>query len=139
MPDTEVDAQLAELIKHASDVRHNAYAPHSGYLVGAAVRTSDGAVHVGVNVENASYGMTICAERSAVMAAVAAGAKPGQIVAAAVVTRDGGTPCGACRQVLFEFGEFPVALVRAGEEHDPQVYGLGELLPEGFRLRPLDD
>jgi cytidine deaminase len=90
-----------ELIRAAQEVRQNAYAPYSNYSVGAAVRTIDGRVFVGCNVENASFGLTVCAERNAIFAAVAAGAR--EIVAVAVVTGDGGSPCGACRQVLAEF------------------------------------
>ena len=90
------------LIAKAVEVRRKAHAPYSKYLVGAALLAKDGRVFVGCNVENASYGLTCCAERNAVFAAVAAGAK--KFVAVAVVTANGGSPCGACRQVLREFG-----------------------------------
>ncbi len=90
-----------ELVSAARAAREKAYAPYSRYQVGAAVQTVEGRVFTGCNIENASYGLSICAERTAIFAAVAAGAR--EITAVALVTADGGTPCGACRQVLAEF------------------------------------
>lgn len=122
---------LEALVAAARAARANAYAPYSGYAVGAAIRDEDGHVWVGVNVENASYGATICAERGAVMAMVAAGAM--RISALAVATRDGGPPCGMCLQVLGEFArlETPV-LVASDTEITP--YRLGDLMPHRFSL-----
>jgi cytidine deaminase len=120
------------LVEAARRVRRQAYAPYSRYQVGAAVLTGDGRVFIGCNVENSSYPLSVCAERNAVAAAIAAGARP---VAVAVVTADPpASPCGACRQVLFEFGpDMPVVL--AGPEGAPtRVVGLAELLPDAFRL-----
>lgn len=94
---------LKNLVDAATAVRSHAHAPYSSYQVGAAVQTDDGAFFTGCNVENASYGLTICAERCAVGSAIADGKK--RIVAIAICTEDGGTPCGACRQVLAEFGD----------------------------------
>src|ERR1700754_816758 len=91
-----------QLIQAAAGVAQHAHAPYSNFHVGAAVQTASGEIFTGCNVENASYGLTICAERAAVCAAVAAGHK--EIVAVAVVTSGGHSPCGACRQVLSEFG-----------------------------------
>lgn len=122
---------LAALVEAAQQVRHHAYAPASRFHVGAAVRTQSGRVFVGCNVENASYGLTICAERAAVCAAVAAGER--EIVAVAIATdlAEPARPCGACRQVLAEFGlGMQVALVgRGGVRVDTT---LANLLPDPF-------
>ena len=91
-----------ELVRHAQAARLRAYAPYSGYLVGAAVLAVDGTVVTGCNVENASYGATICAERVALTAAVSQGLR--DFTAIAVVTQNGGAPCGMCRQVMAELG-----------------------------------
>jgi cytidine deaminase len=121
------------LIDAARAVRLNAHAPYSRYLVGAAVRGGSGRVYAGANVENASYGLALCAERSAVAAAIAAGEK--SIVACAVVTITSppAAPCGMCRQVLAEFAgdDLPIALLNErGERRDVT---LGALLPSAFR------
>ena len=94
--------QQAQLVSAARAVRLRAHAPYSRFRVGAAVLDERGRIHVGCNVENASYGLTVCAERNAVAAAIAAGAK--RVRAVAVCTATGATPCGACRQVLAERG-----------------------------------
>ncbi len=96
------DKKQQELIELANQVRLRAYAPYSNYQVGAALLTIDGQVFTGANVENAAYGVTMCAERSAVFSAVSAGKR--EFVAIAVATHNGGSPCGSCRQVLSEFG-----------------------------------
>ena len=101
MTENTASGEFAELLEAARTARNHAYAPHSHYPVGAAVRTGDGRIFSGCNVENASHGLTSCAERNAVFAAVAAGAAI--IRAVVVVTENGGSPCGACRQVLAEF------------------------------------
>jgi cytidine deaminase len=90
------------LIDASMDVRQRAYAPYSKYHVGAALLGANGKIHTGCNVENASYGLTICAERGAIMAAVGSGTRDFRAIA--VATDNGGSPCGACRQVLAEFG-----------------------------------
>lgn len=121
---------IERLIDAASAVRTNARAPYSKFAVGAAVIDSEDRVFVGCNVENASYGLSVCAERHAVAAAVSAGA--GGIVALAVVTdtKPPATPCGACRQVLAEFGDFPVILANVAGER--VVTNVGALLPDAF-------
>ena len=122
------------LAQAARAARAHAYAPYSGYAVGAAVLTDDGQVVAGCNVENASYGLSLCAERVAVFRAIAAGAR--RLVAAAVCTPDGGTPCGACRQVLLEFADAPESFAVWVVSPDRVIarYTLAELLPHGFRL-----
>ena len=120
------------LIEAARAARAAAYAPYSDFAVGAAVAASSGAIYAGCNVENASYGLTVCAERVAVFNAVSAGER--EITAVAVVSGPGAPPCGACRQVLAEFapraGEMTVIVVSG--QGDTRRYTLGELLPVRF-------
>lgn len=127
----------AELLDLAGGARTTAYAPYSGFRVGAAVATADGRVFVGANVENAAYPATICAEQVAVPQAVIAGTRPTTL---AVVGAGVGpcTPCGVCRQVLFEFA--PTLRVLAGGEDGTVVeYRLDrDLLPAGFGPYRLD-
>jgi cytidine deaminase len=130
-------ALLDDLVQRAKVVRERAHAPYSRYLVGAAIATKDGRIFEGCNVENASFGATICAERGAIMQMVAAGVR--DPVACAVVTIDGGSPCGICRQVLAEFTrDMPIALVTLGSSGDDEegcVVRLADLLPMAFALR----
>jgi cytidine deaminase len=131
----EPDPQL--LVAAAMQAMKSAYAPYSRYPVGAAVMAEDGSVYTGCNVENASYGLTLCAERNAVAAAVAAGDRA--LVAVAVVA--GGDaepfPCGACRQVLAEFcaPECPVYVARSTDPDFVRQLTVGELLPHTFRFQ----
>lgn len=118
-----------ELIALADKARAQAYAPYSNYRVGAALLTGSGQVYTGVNVENASYGLAICAERTAAVKAVSAGER--EFVAIAVVTDNGGSPCGACRQVLAEFGP-QMRIVLADAAGKSRVYTMSELLPDSF-------
>ena len=127
------DTHRQQLIDTALAAREQAYAPYSEFLVGAAVLTSDGRIFSGANVENASYGLTICAERVAATTAVATGCR--ELVAVAVATPGGYTPCGACRQVLAEFGgEMQVLLVDSENQENVQEFTLDELLPGQFKL-----
>lgn len=123
---------MARLVAAAASVRDRAYAPYSGYLVGAAVLDAQGRTFCGVNVENISYGATICAERGAVMHMVAEGGGP--IVAVAVVTVDGGTPCGMCLQVLRELALDPesVWVGCADPAGLREVFRLADLMPASF-------
>ncbi|MDX2064538.1 MAG: cytidine deaminase [Fimbriimonadaceae bacterium] len=125
-------SQREALVEAARAVRARAYAPYSRYPVGAAVLASGGQVYVGTNVENVSFGLTACAERGAISAMVAGGVQ--RAVAVAVVTRDGGTPCGMCRQVLAEFAVDPgtFEVVMESEGGDRKSFFLAELLPHGF-------
>lgn len=118
------------LIETAKEARQWAYAPYSNYSVGAALLTSSGRIYDGINIENAAYPATVCAERVAVFKAVSEGER--RFEALAVVTHNGGTPCGICRQVLAEFGSDTIIIV-ANEDGQVQLETtLGELLPMSF-------
>lgn len=121
----------ARLIAAAWAVREHAYAPASHFRVGAAVLGRDGRTFVGCNVENASYGLTTCAERNAVAAAVAAGVRAIAAVAVATDLESPARPCGACRQVLAEFGT-DMVVVMVGRNGARTDTTLGQLLPDPF-------
>lgn len=128
-------SEIEHLLALAAEARQAAYVPYSHFAVGAALRAEDGRIFTGCNVENASYGLTICAERNAVAHAVAAGARRFDVVA--VVTENGVTPCGACRQVLAEFG--PAMTVIVGDAAgNRRAYTMNGLLPDAFTPAHLD-
>jgi cytidine deaminase len=136
MPTIKVPAAMREkLLRSARDAMKNAYAPFSKFRVGAAILTSKGQIFLGCNVENSSYGMTNCAERTAIFSAVAKHGPELEIYAVAVANDHGVpcSPCGACRQVIYEFG--PRAIVFYDGEKGPKQSLITELLPEGFRLQ----
>ncbi|GIW90385.1 MAG: cytidine deaminase [Pirellulaceae bacterium] len=117
------------LFEAARDARHRAYAPYSGYRVGAALAGSDGKIYSGCNVENVSYGLTLCAERVAMASAVAGGERRWERLL--VLTADAAVPCGACLQVLAEFcQDLPIAL--ANESGIVRLTALSQLLPQAF-------
>ena len=119
------------LIQQAREARELAYAPYSHYRVGAAVLTADGQVYSGSNVENAAYPSSLCAERVAIFKAVSEGHR--RIDAIAVVTKNGGSPCGGCRQVMREFGGTELLVLIADESGAMLVeFTLDELLPRSF-------
>lgn len=122
-----------ELVKRALTARESAYAPYSGFRVGAALSVPGGRVFTGCNVENASYGLTICAERVAVVSAVAGGAREFVALAVAGDGEDSCRPCGACLQVLSEFAPH-LRLLLANARGEFAVKTLTELLPEAFCL-----
>lgn len=126
----ETRMALLEQARHAA---RRAYAPYSEFPVGAAILTVDGSMYTGCNVENASYGLTICAERAAASAAINAGQRAFRAVAVSAPKKIGTTPCGACRQVLSEFrpeaGDMAVIL---DDEHSGQLLWLSDLLPQAF-------
>ena len=126
--------QHAELVAAACEARLNSYSPYSGFRVGAALVDDRGRVHTGTNVENASFGLSICAERSAVFAAVAAGAKAVTAIAICADGPDPTPPCGACRQVLLEFGpDMTVLLAGDGGVDGPvKEFTARDLVPEAF-------
>jgi len=125
---------VAKLMTTAQKAMKNAHAPYSGFHVGAAVLLKNGKVFSGCNVENASYGMTNCAERTAIFSAVAELGPKIEIRAVAVANAKGVpcAPCGACRQVIYEFG--PEATIYFQGAEGPKQAHIAELLPEGFRL-----
>jgi len=132
----EISEESATLLVEAAlKVRDRAHAPYSKFAVGAAVLDVDGGVHVGCNVENASYGLCVCAERHAIAAAVSAGVDRFQALAVVTDTDPPASPCGACRQVLVEFGDFPVIL--ANLAGDRVMTSAAELLPNAFTPKAL--
>jgi cytidine deaminase len=118
------------LIDLANTVRQHAYVPYSNYPVGSAIRTKSGRTYTGVNVENAAYPQTMCAERVAIFKAVSEGEKDFELIA--VVTDNGGSPCGGCRQVMAEFGLDTVVLLADGTGKLIKETTVKELLPEAF-------
>jgi cytidine deaminase len=120
-----------ELIRAAFDAQKRAFCPYSNFPVGAALRTASGRIYQGVNVENASFGLTICAERVAASAAVAAGER--DFTEIVVVSRSGVSPCGACRQFLAEFNpSLPVVMIDCLEPGVVREASIAELLPGRF-------
>ena len=126
----------AELIRRAREVMLHAHAPYSKFHVGAALEAADGRIFVGTNVESASYGLTICAERMALGAAVAAGATKFTRIAVTTAVDPPAAPCGACRQLLAEFG-LDLEVISAGLKSERR-WTLGELLPAAFTRESLD-
>jgi cytidine deaminase len=136
MSKTTLPAGVERKLRQAAEkVMKNAHAPYSDFRVGAAILTSTGEIFSGCNVENASYGMTNCAERTAIFSAVASLGPTLKIQAVAVVNDKGVpcAPCGACRQVIYEFG--PDSTIFFQGSKGPKQAHIAELLPEGFRLK----
>jgi cytidine deaminase len=125
-----------QLVRAAREAMQRAYAPYSNFRVGAAVLTSEGDIFTGCNVENASYGLTNCAERTAIFAAVAAKGPEMRIRAIAVTNAAGVacSPCGACRQVIFEFGNDAIIFFQGSTGIESAL--ASDLLPAGFTLAP---
>lgn len=123
------------LLDLANEARRRAYAPYSGYKVGSALRTKSGRIFTGVNVESAAYPMTMCAERVAVYKAVSEGER--EFEAISVVTDNGGSPCGGCRQVLAEFGLDTIVLIGDGNGKLLKETTVGKLLPGAFTPKDL--
>lgn len=131
------DIPVAELIRSAMEARKKAYAPYSGYMVGAAVLTNELRIYTGCNIENAAYTPTVCAERTAVFKAVSEGWRRFKAIAVVGSPKGGITqyafPCGVCRQVMREFADADnFVVIVAKSEQDYQALTLRELLPEGF-------
>lgn len=126
-----------ELMKMAIEARQNAYAPYSHFAVGAALLAESGKIYTGCNIENASYGLTCCAERNAIFAAVGAGERRFKILAVAADSPEPVAPCGACRQVIAEFG---IPLVVMGNlKAETKTMTAEELLPYGFRQESMNN
>lgn len=131
---SEAHIDWNELVAKAAAVRLHAYAPYSGYRVGAALLSASGRVYVGCNVENASYGLTLCAERSSVAQMIAAGEREMRAIAIVTEGPEAGTPCGLCRQTLAELAiDLPIALAIEGATEPVRITSLRELFPEPFR------
>ena len=126
----ELSIEWRTLLAAAESARDRAHAPYSQFAVGAAVRTASGRIFEGCNIENASYGLTVCAERVAIWNAAAHG--DSHIVELALVTKGGGTPCGACRQVMAEFAHQDLTILVADTDGKGWFTTLGELLPCSF-------
>ena len=128
--------EMEALIRAALAARDCAYAPYSGFKVGAAVLVKDGRVFGGCNVENASYGLCNCAERTALFAGIAAGCRPGDFTHLAVVADTVGPvrPCGACRQVMHEMGGPSLIVVQSNLRGDTEQTTMAQLLPAAFSL-----
>ena len=127
---TITEQEKQSLIDLANTARQRAYVPYSHYAVGAALRTRSGRIFTGVNVENAAYPQTMCAERVAIFKAVSEGEKDFEIIS--VVTDNGGSPCGGCRQVMAEFGLDTIVLMADGSGKLVKETTVKELLPEAF-------
>lgn len=126
------------LIKKAKEARENAYAPYSKFKVGAAVMDASGEIFTGCNIENASYGLTNCAERTAIFKAVSAGSTDLRMIALiADIADDVCTPCGACRQVIAEFLNPSDPVVCANTKGDVKVFTVAEILPGAFSPKAL--
>lgn len=136
------DTTLERMLAVARDATTRAYVPYSTFPVGAAVLTADGTIVPGVNIENASFGLTVCGERVALFRAAAEGHREIRAVVVSAPKAPGTTPCGACRQVLNEFkpddGELLVILDR-GESSAPRIVPLSQLLPQAFGPRDLEN
>jgi cytidine deaminase len=132
-------ARVDELVSTAREVRANAYVPYSGFHVGAALLSVDDRIFAGVNVENASYPVSVCAERNAIGSAATAGVTSIRAVAVVADADTPTTPCGACRQALFEYGGPGMAVIAESADGSVRTYwALGELLPDAFGPADLD-
>ena len=131
------EVEWEELRRLAFEGRGRAYAPYSGFAVGAALRARDGSTVLGCNVENASYGVAICAERTALAGAVVAGHREFEALAIASAAKTPSPPCGICRQALVEFAP-DLAIRSYNEAGQVAVYQLSDLLPHAFRADQLD-
>lgn len=129
-------SQIENLISAARDARARAYAPYSNFQVGAAVLARDGRIFIGCNIENASYGLCNCAERTAMFSAIAGGYGPGDLTHLAVVADCEApvSPCGACRQVMLELGGPQLIVIRANLKGDRTQTTAANLLPDAFAL-----
>ncbi len=131
-----VKEEFKKLIKEAEKARNRAYTPYSKFKVGAAVLCDDGKIFTGCNIENASFGMSICAERVAIFKAVSEGSTKFEAIAVIGDTDKPCSPCGACRQVISEFGE-DIPLIMANLKGDVKIKKIGDLLPEAFGKKDL--
>jgi len=139
LPDPPADEVVRDLLERARAAAAHAYVPYSTFPVGAAIMTASGDIFTGANIENASYGLTCCAERTAVLTAAAAGHRAVTTVAVTAPKVETVTPCGACRQVLNEFKPRDRDMTVILDGPEPLVLGLSDLLPRAFGPRDLED
>lgn len=125
-----------KLIKEAEKARKRAYTPYSKFKVGAAILTSNGKIFTGCNIENASFGLTVCAERVAILKAISEDSTEFEAIAIIGDTEQPCSPCGACRQVVSEFGE-NIKIIMSNLKGDIKIKKIGELLPEAFSKNDL--
>jgi len=131
--------EAGELVRLAVNIREKAYAPYSGFHVGAALFADNGKVYTGCNVENASYGAAICAERTAVVKAISDGAKKILAIAVSSDSNSPTMPCGICRQVLSEFCSPDMPLFLSNKNGEYKVFTFEELLPHSFKQSDMED
>lgn len=133
---SDIEKAVSKLYPCARSASDNAYSPYSGARVGACVEAADGNIYSGCNVENSSYGLTQCAERNALSAAIAAGMKPGTAHTLLIYATgfDALAPCGACRQVMSELLAKDAVIISCHSETDYRSWSIGELLPDPFIL-----
>ena len=124
------DNEIQQVVRLAIEARKKAYAPYSKYKVGAALRTKDGRMYQGINIENAAYPSTICAERTAIFSAIAQGEREFELIA--VVTQNGGFPCGGCRQVMAEFALDMLVVIADEDGNIHEKMTVSQLLPGAF-------
>lgn len=128
------EKEILDLIQEAIDARENAYAPYSNFKVGAVVVDENGTHFKGANVENASYGLSNCGERSAIFAGVSQGMKKIKVICVVADTTGPVSPCGACRQVIKEFADNDTVIILGNLKKDYKIMDMEELLPYGFQL-----
>lgn len=128
------DELRRKLINEAKEGMRNSHSPFSHFKVGAAILTEEGKIYRGCNIENASYGLTICGERTAIFKAISEGEHSFTAVAIVSSSNDETFPCGACRQILFEFMKEDAEVIVEDKDGNIKVYGLAELLPHGFKI-----
>ncbi len=136
MTETKASPQWDHLLQRAIEAREKSYSPYSHYKVGAALLTTGGKVYTGCNIENAAYSPSVCAERTAIFKAVSDGER--EFATIAVVTSDGGAPCGICRQVIREFAP-NLTIIVGNVQGNYQVFTLADLLPHSFGPENLSD
>ena len=130
---TLTDAQIQTLKSEANAAMEQAHAPYSNFTVGAAILMEDGTIIRGANIENASFGATICAERSAIASALSQGHRGIKAVAVTNATDTKITPCGICRQVIYEYGT-DIPIICSNQSGDHMIHSISDLLPHAFTL-----
>jgi len=133
-----LDEKIARLLGLAIEARKNSYSPYSNFPIGAALLCKNGEIYTGTNVENASYGLTNCAERTAIFKAVSEGVREFDTMVVVADTERPIPPCGACRQVILEFGE-DIQVILANLKGDYQQYQIKDLLPGAFNRKDMEN